>query len=182
MNYIKSSRIIFSAKMFGYSHYKYILQEESTQFDRRVLIIFGMVVIKFFELYQVSSLHTDFSVPKCLIPPVGYYLHTLIAFCELLIIFNCISKNWIYFFFLIFWLAPAPPSCWISGLDNFCCVYLSYNASSRNICDENLLLTSIMHVINTIFFKVIIWSFIIHMNQNLSIINFFDIVCYLNLA
>ena len=42
LNYIKFSYTIFCAKMFGYSHYTYCLQDKSTHFGLRVLTNFGL--------------------------------------------------------------------------------------------------------------------------------------------
>ena len=48
LNYIKSSCIIYEAKMFGYYHYIYFLQEESIHFGQWVLKKFGLEVSEHF--------------------------------------------------------------------------------------------------------------------------------------
>ena len=48
LNYIKSSCITFCAKMFRYSLYMYLLQEESTHFFLEVFKHFGLEVSKHF--------------------------------------------------------------------------------------------------------------------------------------
>ena len=64
LNYIKSSCIIFSTKMFRYSHYIYFLQAKSTHFALRVLTNIGLEVLGHFKLYQVFK-HNLFA-SKCL--------------------------------------------------------------------------------------------------------------------
>lgn len=63
LNYVKFSYTIFCAKMFGYSHYTYCLQDKSTHFGLRVLTDFGLEVSgdrwkSILKLCQLSSLIT----------------------------------------------------------------------------------------------------------------------------
>ena len=62
-NYIKSSFITFSAKMFGYSHYIYWLQKQSTHFGLRVLTKFYLEVPRHFKYKKIckkiDKIHKD---------------------------------------------------------------------------------------------------------------------------
>ena len=59
------------------------------------------------RFWTESSLYLYQNVPKS---QTAYYPQAIKAFLSLL---NFISKNSIYFFFLIFWQAPIPPYCWM---------------------------------------------------------------------
>ena len=63
LNYNKSSWIIFCAKMFQCSHYKYCLQEESRHCGLRVSTYFDLGVSEQFESKnhnrKLSDIHRD---------------------------------------------------------------------------------------------------------------------------
>ena len=87
LNYIKSSCIIFCAKIFVYSHYIYHVQEESIHFSLRVLRNFGLEASKHFghknyrrkigkNLQRFLS-YTKFPyVPKCFYTSRAYTADT----------------------------------------------------------------------------------------------------------
>ena len=107
VNYIKSSCIIFFANMFRFFQIIYCLQEESTNFKT-----------KDFELNQV------FIYPK--IFRYSQIINYRRAIKVLLSFLNFISKNLIYFYFLIFWHAPIPPSCWMPCCSHFFFAYIIF--------------------------------------------------------
>ena len=78
---------------------KKITQEKSTKF------------VKIFELYQIF-IHNFLSQNVPINPNHILPTHTK-AFLSLLPILIFVSENWFYFFFIIFWHASIPPSCWM---------------------------------------------------------------------
>ena len=79
LNYIKASCTIFCTKMFGYSHYIYCLQEESTSFGPRVLTSFGLEVLKYLWLRNHTRKIEKICKDYWMIP--NYTKSTYITFC-----------------------------------------------------------------------------------------------------
>ena len=123
--------------MFGYSHCRYCLQEESTHFDIRVLtilvwryrILLGLKklynkksakLIKISKLYQAFILHFLFQMFQCF--QIIYCRRVLNVFLPFPTRLNYLSilstKIGSIPFFLISWHTPIPPFCWIP-----CCWY-----------------------------------------------------------
>ena len=115
------------------------------------------------NISATSNLRAYFFVTKCFNTSI---LHTLKAF---------LSKNWLYFFFLIFWYARIPPCfriphCWHYFFTFLkCFAFFKFNMSSQK-SDKN-------NSIRVIFMKIIIKINIIkiYINNTHLITRKFDI-------
>ena len=94
---INSSCITFRAKMFGYSHCIYCLQEESIHFDLMVSANFGLETSRHFSTKNYTrKFDKTLKLLYIVFCPKSFRYLQVIHF-RYVLVFIC--KNWFYYFF-----------------------------------------------------------------------------------